>query len=52
MNTALWVTGNLLAVSTAIGIAKDHGVPVAVFTWAVIAMLVDIRKNTSQERNQ
>lgn len=52
MSTALWITGNLLAVAIAIAIAKDHGVPAALFAWAVIAMLADIRKDTSPERKQ
>ena len=49
MNTALWFTGNLIALLAGVNIGIKYGPSEGMVAWAALAFLVDIRKNTSQQ---
>lgn len=48
MKTALWITGNILAVVIGSLIARDFGGPAGLFAWFVCAAMTDIRDNTDR----
>lgn len=50
MITALWITGNLIALLVGVNIGIEHGPTEGMVAWAALAFLVDIRKNTSQQK--
>ena len=49
MSTALWITGNLIALLAGVNIGIKYGPSEGMVAWAALAFLVDIRKNTSQQ---
>ena len=51
MNTALWLTGNILAAFIGFWITIDYTLSTGLFAWFVCAALADIRLEVSNKTN-